>query len=508
MGLPFSNDFEFTDNEFTRHIQTMYDMMNREGLDLQLEIDRHWLALMMVYSNSPLLDTLSWKYFVLKKEDVLTHESLPDIGQCVRLLSTRNNNNDVMCRMIQYSLPYIKHNRLTFAKFEEVSNQTLVDLIHILLGMCLGIHNKTCKKPVWRLRFRIVTYIHSLLTQGSQYDLYLFCTNNLNMIRIAIVEYFVYFVQRYMPCEFEMLRHLFGMQANVENICLQFQLNVNHFRSNHMQTDILAWRDLNSKAHVIIEKCNRICKGKPRITVRRNRTREANNCINEKNVKAALAMPAIEHVALARFFNVQINANLLKSVKNVHSTIRVHVLPNNITQAQCMNLKHALYHDTKIFSRSVYMYQCLKCKTTTTSGKLNGQLRTDASGNVSCCICSNKDTVVRINVLGRIVEVFDNKYYFCRHCMTIHKWLATGQEFTSCSFKCKQNSNSASRQCLLCPKMHNLHEYAVLDDSLGVMSTFLLCGKHMPWSHQNKCIYNFETLGKAIQFKLKHSNNI
>ena len=100
MGLPFNNDFIFFENEITMHIQSLYEAMNREGQDIQVEIDRYWVALMMTYIKSPLLDELPWQAFILNPGDVLVHDLLPDIGKHIRMLSMRDENSDVMCRMI------------------------------------------------------------------------------------------------------------------------------------------------------------------------------------------------------------------------------------------------------------------------------------------------------------------------------------------------------------------------------------------------------------------------
>lgn len=507
MGLPFDKHFDFPSNDLTHTIHRLYETMNQEGRDLQLEIDRHWIALMMVYKTSPLLDKLPWQAFIINPQDVFVHETLPDIGQYIRLLTMQRDSTDVMCRMIQYSLPYVKHNRLTFAKFDDVTVKILVELIQILLGMCLGVHEKTCKKPVWKLRFQIIAYIQILLTNGSAYDYYLFCINNLNLIRIAIVEYFVYFVQKCMPCEYEMLRHLFGTHTNVENICVQFQLNINHFRSNHMQTDVLSWVDLNEKAHVIIEKCNRICKGKPRITMRRSKCNDGSVSMDSESVMVALNTTKYENIALAPFQQLSMSIDILQRIRVIHNTIKWHSLPQNVVRQQCVALHKALFQDTNIHARSCFLHQCLKCHFVHGCGKLSGQLRTDSDGQVSCCACASSDTMVRVNVLGRIVQLYDKKFYFCHFCLSVHRWTSCGQEFTCCNHKQKQIA-IRPRQCLLCARVHNLHDMAVLDDYLGVKQTFLLCGRHMPWSHQLNGIYNFETLNKAVQFKMSHCNTI
>ena len=482
--------------------------MNREGCDLQVEIDRHWVAMMMIYVKSPLLQRLPWQSFVLKASDVLVYDSLPDIGHHIRMLTMRRENNDAMCRMIQYSLPYIKHNRLTFAKFSEVTVTLLVHLIQILLAMCLGIHSTTCKKPVWRLRFRLVSYIYTLFTTGTPYDLYIFCTSNLNLIRISLVEYFVYYVQRSMPCEYEMLRHLFGMHANIENICTQFQININSFRSNHMQTDKLLWRDLNAKAHIIIEKCNRICKGKPRITVRRNKTRDPFSLVDDKTIKLALSMNATEPMTMAQNHQTPVNLSAMTMIETIRDTIKVHTLPSNIVRDQCLKLHRAFYTDTAVFSRSVFFYQCLRCRANPNMEKMKTRLRTDANNCVTCSACQSSNSIAKVNVLGRIVEIFEHRYYFCHFCMGVHRWTGTGQEFTKCLQRQSLVAKPVTRQCQLCSRVHNLHEMTVLNDELGIRQSFYLCGRHMPLSHQQSLIYNFATLNKAIGYKMKHFNNI
>ncbi len=506
MGLPFENSFVFTENEITRTIDDLHEKLNQGHL-VQEEIDRYWLVLMMVYTQSSLLAQLPWQAFVLRHQDVFVQAHLPDIGQYIRMLTTKETHSHVMCRMIQYSLPYIKHNRLTFAKYDDVPDVVLIQLMQILLAMCLGLHHRSCKKPVWRLRFRIIAYMYTLMSTGSSYDWYLFCINNLNLIRIAIVEYFVYYVKQHMPCEFEMLRHLFGVHTNVENICAQFQININHFRSTHMQTDKLHWGILNEKAHVIIEKCNRICKGKPRMSQRRPKGAETMVKFQDETVKEALQMPVFDHIFYMRYHRPALSLTTLRGIQCIQDSIKWHALPSNLVSQQCQNLQIALYKDTQIYSHCVQLHQCLSCCAVTGNGNLQGQFRTDSNQIVSCSGCKSSTSVVSINMVGRVVTIFDTKYYLCPFCLDIHVWTGTGSEFTTCAREVVKPAIKP-RQCTLCSRVHNLHEFTVLDDTLGIHQHISLCARHMPWSHQQHGIYNFETLIKAIECKLKHTHYI
>tara|TARA_Y100000389_G_scaffold70176_2_gene66867 strand:+ start:2259 stop:3857 length:1599 start_codon:yes stop_codon:yes gene_type:complete len=505
-GLPFSYNFEFTPNKITTHLMQLHDKMN-QGDSTQVEIDRHWLPLMMTYCHSPLLDVMPWQAFLLKPEHVLQACHLPDIGMHVRTLSMRHDSTQVMCRMIQYSLPYIKHNRLTFPKFTDINNQTLVGLIQIVLAMCLGMHSETIKKPVWQLRFRIVTYMYTLLTTGTEYDLYLWCVNNLNLIRIAIVEYFVSYVQQHMPCEYDILRILFGVNTNVEHIFRQFQLNINYFRSNHLQGEHLLWSELNDRAHIIIEKCNRICKGKPRIASLRRKRDMGLQAMSHKAINLGLAMPRCHSIFALHTMMPKLSVATLRSITDLQSSIQVQVLPRSITKRQCTRLHQALFQDTHLYANSVFLHRCIKCRSSASDKHVGGQLRTDADGIVSCCHCKTADTVVSINALGRIIQCYDKKYYYCSQCLTIHEWTGTGHEFTQCLIRAPA-PEPTEKQCLLCTRVHNLHNMSILDDNLGIKQHFLLCGRHVPWLHQQPLIYNMDSLLKAIQFKIENSSYV
>lgn len=505
-GLPFAFEFEFTSNEITQHLLHLHDQLN-QGVSTQMEIDRYWIPLIMMYCRSPLLDMLPWQAFILKPEHVFSAKCLPDIGIHIRALSMRHESNHVMCRMIQYSLPYIKHNRLTFPKFNDVCNQTLVTLLQIVLAMCLGMHSDTIKKPVWQLRLRIFAYIYTLMATGTEYDLYLWCVNNLNLIRIALVEYFVSYVQNHMPCDYDILRTLFGVNTNVEHIFRQFQLNINYFRSNHLQHDHLLWNELNERAHTIIEKCNRICKGKPRITTMRRKRDQGLQHMSLKAIQLGLTLPKNRSIYSLHCMLPTCDVNTIRSVKELQHNIQVCVLPKSIIQLQCQRLQKALFTDTFLYANSVFLHRCIKCRLHNHDRNVAGQLRTDADGIISCCTCKTTESIVSINTLGRIVQCYDKKYYYCPQCLTVHEWMGTGQEFTHCCVR-PTVVEPVEKQCLLCPRVHNLHAMSILDDRLGIKQHFLLCGRHVPWMHQQSLIYNLESLMKAIQYKNAHSNYI
>ena len=74
--------------------------------------------------------------------------------------------------------------------------------------------------------------------------------------------------------------------------------------------------------------------------------------------------------------------------------------------------------------------------------------------------------MVRVNVLGRIVQLYEKKFYFCHFCLSVHRWTSCGQEFTCCHYKQKQTA-IRPRQCLLCARVHNLHDADAVSSAHG-----------------------------------------
>jgi hypothetical protein len=385
MGLPFfPNDSICNDSPILKIIHDLYSKMHGNEVqryEIMREIDRYWFALFLQSIDSPLTKRIPWHSFVLKLSDVFSLDQLPDIGPCIRQLSLhRNISNNVMCRIIQYSLPYVKHNRLNFPRYVDVPHTELVDLIQITLAMLLSIYPHCTKQALWQLRFKIYIYIYHLLSRGNKYDQYTWCLNNINLIRIAMVEYFVYFVSTNMPAEYEILQTLFGCSGNVEVTFRQFLVNVEYFRTQNLQTTDLNWENIHKKSHYIIERCNRLCKAKPKLA--KNHIKSENYTIDSVNLKRILDIPRCTHPFHAKIFNPNMTFDDMKHVYHIHRNIFIHVLPRSVFKIQAM--------------------------------------------------------------LGQIVSIFSKNYYFCHECLMVHEWKSIGVEFFKCPFAKKEQITKKS----------------------------------------------------------------
>ena len=94
-----------------------------------------------------------------------TPDGLLDIGYIVRrLLMKWNDQQDVLFRMYQYSMPFIKHNRLNFPSLRNVKSHILKHMLLAILLTCLGRHNLHTKLPIWQIQRQILSFFNALST--------------------------------------------------------------------------------------------------------------------------------------------------------------------------------------------------------------------------------------------------------------------------------------------------------------------------------------------------------
>ena len=499
MGLPFfPNDNICNHSPILKIIHDLYSKLHGNEMqryDITREIDRYWLALFLQSINSPLTKQIHWKFFVLKLSDVFSLDQLPDIGPCIRQLSLhRNISNNVMCRIIQYSLPYVKHNRLNFPRYVDVPHSELVNLIQITLAMLVSIYPHCTKQALWQLRFKFYVYIYQLLGQGNKYDQYTWCLNNINLIRIAMIEYFVYFVSTNMPAEYEILQTLFGCSGNVEVTFRQFLVNVEYFRTQNLQTTELNWENIHKKSHYIIERCNRLCKAKPKLV--NNYMKSDNHTLDSVNLKNIIDIPRCTHPFHAKIFNPDITFDDMKHVYHIHRNMFIHALPRSVFRIQAIGLYNMMQRETFLYSNCMYLYVCFRC--IHVHPHVMDSIRIDTEQGKHCQYCNKSDAMHTINVLGQIVSIFSKNYYFCHQCLMVHEWKSIGVEFFECPLAKKEKITKKS-ECILCKKNLNVNTFHVLDTGLGVMQSINLCLRHSPREYQMKYIYSLPALFDCLR---------
>ena len=107
----------------------------RNGTRGQAEIDRYLLATWLEWTDQSTHGRIDLTR--LPGSCILGNGHMPDIGAHVRNIVMRKSPSDTFGKLIQFSMPYIKHNRLSFPAYTEDVHNWTASAIQLTLGMFL-----------------------------------------------------------------------------------------------------------------------------------------------------------------------------------------------------------------------------------------------------------------------------------------------------------------------------------------------------------------------------------
>lgn len=478
------NPYITTNTELFKILKTLHNAMKMNE-NVQDEIDRYLVVCSLEYQRSSILKQLDWKDFVLNRDNILKRDDLLDIALYVRqtICMTHISGCESFQCILQYSMPFIKHNRLTIPNLKNFRFESLIALAQIVLACCLGIISPNSKKPTFRNRVILFANIHTMITRGTKIDLYEFLVASINLVRVSLMEYFFVFCEKYMPLELSILVQSFAKNENLKILSSQIKSTVDHFRQAALQTEIIEWRAVNLKAQMCNDKCNRICKNKFRMNS------AASNAYVDKNTQPhifnlATHTRSCAHIFYLKNMNPQISYNELAVVQRIHNSIVVHTIPRNLFDIQASALKKSLKINTITQHNCTILKFCGLC--THRKGAFQGHFRFNSSLSSFCDSCNSSDYIISINMLGKILKLYNTFYFFCICCLKVHPWQYDGSPFSS---QCPLQSKITSQQklhptCHFCMRDVNLTPIHVIDENIGFMHTLLICNKHYPWTYQ------------------------
>ena len=483
------------DENLQSHLDTLLDRLNQNE-DVGLELDRYFPVIWMQRRGVAI--TTQWQDYILHPNDVFTVHHLVDIGHTVRQITTQQTSTSLLFRVVQYCMPYIKHNRLCFScKKTDADLLILPELVKIMLATCLGLYRTSMRKPLWAHRVQIAEVFYEILAHASVHDMFIFCENHLALLRISMMEYFVYFVNANMPVECGMLPAVFNLNCELSELFAQFKTTIDTFRQNSFQSTELHWATAIQNATFACEKCNRISKSKTRFN--RQNTRQSKSTVagvTRETIRRAMSMPRTQHPAYLKSLDATLSASIVEQIHLIHNCITVYNLPKNLKDMQTRRILQILETKPATSLRPMWFYICLACARN--SCKSN-KIRMCGSQGVTCGNCRQTDCVVKINLLGRIVTVLKQAYYYCMFCHQVHQWAALGTEFVTCPKAPKSISyrQHMEKTCFMCTRSVNLMPFDCLDEYLGVCVNIQLCARHFPPPHLHSIIYNYDSLVAA-----------
>ena len=93
-------------------------LLQLQGQDTQHELDSYLHIANLPWCS---IDHAQARFLITRPDDLVNASNIPDIGQIVRRLLLRWPDNSIIFRMYQYSMPFVKHNRLNFPPLRHTS---------------------------------------------------------------------------------------------------------------------------------------------------------------------------------------------------------------------------------------------------------------------------------------------------------------------------------------------------------------------------------------------------
>jgi len=416
-----------------------------------------------------------------------------DMGAVIReIVVGQVGSKSVMTKIVQYCLPYIKHNRLNFPDMHTLTVYELQAMVQFMAAMCLGAYEHAQRKCTWSNRVRLFWLFWQLMHGGSAQDMFVFCRTHMSMLRLSIIEYFVWFITRFMPTELLFMDRILGLNAGVQHVFKQFTVIVDNFRQLALQDASIDIALVNAKAQTSIDKCNRLCKGKSRCVQKHNQATAYK--YSTLTAMRSMHMPRMQSAMHVQCYDPSVAPEEALDIVRFQRLIDVFPMPYNLQRTQAQAIVALASHNTRAVYQSTFLYYCLKCQDGTPKGITCAKMR--VRGNrVSCAQCGHHEALLKIQMAGRFVRIHTNTFYYCHVCLQVHNWQVGSSSIDRCvNLDEPPRRIAMTTQCRICQRNTSAPPIEVLDDELGLAHTLVLCPAHRPPAHEQHMVHNLAEL--------------
>lgn len=414
--------------------------------------------------------------------------------------------------------------------------------INTLFGLLLGLYPKCSKRPGFTMRVRIVRAVRALLSSSVKVQTS-FILKHVSLVRLSMVEYFANIIDLYCPVEYQLLQRHVDVDAYV-NLC---RSSCDLFRVNNLSEGIqqqkhnepLDWTMLDQLAYKMTDKI---------IRSTRVDTKLVNYvAVHHKSIKKLVGsdvyknsescdqfLTLVKQCAVACWHDDysylyermidEANSKMASSVtstamdqniviSDVHSIVRIHMLPANFVRLQVETLRELYKHDKVQLLVLSKKRICLHCllriapKQFVLEEKINGNIRMHLdTDKVFCNRCMSDKHIIDIDLIGRLLRINQQYLYLCVECGAMHEWQADGCDLLRCQkrpkerlkLRCDLQENALLNQtqkmpvsttgkcrthCFMCAKLCTGNGLWLLHVSSMRMIHFNFCSTHLPPLH-------------------------
>ena len=399
--------------------------------------------------------------------------------------------------------------------------------LNLVLALLLGLYPSSLKFPQFCVRVEIFRRIHCLLTHGGGSR---FCETFVHIVTLAYMEYASHVLAAYMPVEFEILQREQGMASFLQTCSMACDA----FRQEVLVTGREHWSAIDAACTHAVEKHTRYCKNRLRV-----KSTHMGQCVKvEPGVSSAfLSLPFIHpyvvhhedpsHCIMAgelkfladgmgafRLLSHQPNFSFENAV-TLQRMLNVHMLPRNLLHIQMKSLARRARLCERSAVNGTKLFLCVPCimrsPNTLKPSMLQSICKMDVTNHgFVCSHCSNAD-IVNADVLGKILCIRSQRYYYAPCCNSIQVYTGRGDEFhetidsstlmlrVACHHQKPKTQQRLSRhRCAVCCNVAYQEELRTVNHLTGELHSVYLCNRHMPNGYALRQAVNWEQLTEEI----------
>jgi hypothetical protein len=463
--------------------------------------------------------------------DVPHYDTLPDLTRFIQQSFTTIRAPGIISFYIQLLSPLKRKSRTR--RGNPVSPTCPVEAcicFNIIQATMLGLYPRSSKQPLWRVRVAIVACIRKL--QTSSFDIQCkFLAASHDLLRMCFTEYVLNTRKDFCPVEHEFLTKQAGFLSNYDTACSTL---CDHVRQTCLQTHSWSWGNVNSVSASSLDRISRMC--------RTHLIAPVVPAATSSMTPAQLQMAMQQHVV---FPDTHTN-NCVTPTNCIHQALHTNMLPWNMLRAQSArivsNFSETLFPILSVCEKHI----CLKCVLAVNSRvmlKVTKLRMNTATTKLSCANCTSADTVVKINVLGKLLSIRDQTYFCCQECTSLHEYDPTSplvctrrptatmlplfdphnvmyqntpmsevtrlygasalklekESVNNCQLTPAATTRDRKHRCKYCARICSSRNIQLLHAASASLVSITLCFKHMPPQHSLKNIHDTEALVRFIR---------
>lgn len=522
-------------------LRDLHNCCARGDEGAQIQIDRYLFVCAvkdgLVQGDFSGMDTA----LCLREHQVLQYSLLPDFIHVLRTgIFNTGWGGIVYDNLFRYCLPGVRKPR-ALLEADIDNSHNLTAHLHLLLATLLGLYPRVSKKPLFSVRVKLFCLVRHLMSASRSEQIVFFC-NNMSLLALAHVEYFVNVLKDFCPVEFE----FFHKSCNMQQYCNIAINTTDSFRQLCLQTtdaSSLNWSLLQGTCSVLLDKMVRTFKlrRKPVASVRQeqlniyarpvNINKRVRNIyqtqVDDSLLSTIVRMHTVNHINSTFAYMQQhtllfpleprLSIDEVQVIQMAHEKLMVYKLPWNIMDLQAQAILRKTTLNPMITYNSCHKSICLRCVVQCNQKALRTLFtRTDTlrmcmmSHEPQCANCMSTRWVVQLNLLGYVIRLHTSYLYLCPCCCQIHEWSGHGVEFNvnSNDLPCKKNTLPATadrrKQCAICDRSCTNMALKVLHVPTTSMRNVFLCSRHQLPHHVRRFVTNTDRLQDMVhQIRVK-----